>query len=59
MGVYLWIDPIVAPKEEDPVGYVEIGTLGLVLDVYEGVSCKIFVNDLVGWVDYWDILPAM
>lgn len=58
MGVYLWVDPIVAPREEDPAGFVEIGSIGLVLDVHEGVSCKIFVNQVVGWVDYWDIIPV-
>lgn len=59
MGVYLWTDPVLALKSEDPAGYVPIGTLGLVLAVHEGVSCRIFVNDVIGWVDYWDILPIM
>jgi hypothetical protein len=56
--VYLWTDPIVAPKEEDPAGYVPIGTLGLVLAVYEGVSCKIIAGDSIGWADYWDLMPV-
>jgi hypothetical protein len=58
MGVYLWSDPILALKDEDPAGYVEIGSLGIVLEVYEGVSCKILANSVVGWVDYWDIMPV-
>jgi hypothetical protein len=47
-GVYLWTDPIVTPKEEDPAGYVPIGTLGLIIAVYEGVSCKIIAGDSIG-----------
>jgi hypothetical protein len=58
MGVYLWSDPVLALKDEDPAGYVEIGSLGLVLAVHEGLSCKIFVNDIIGWADYWDLLPV-
>lgn len=58
MGVYLWSDPVLALKEEDPAGYVEIGSLGLVLAVHEGVSCKIIVGDVVGWVDFWDVTPV-
>jgi hypothetical protein len=46
--VYLWTDPIVTPKEEDPAGYVPIGTLGLIIAVYEGVSCKIIAGDSIG-----------
>ncbi len=53
MGVYLWSDPVLALKSEDPAGYVEIGSLGIVLEVYEGVSCKILVNNFVGWADFW------
>ena len=55
MGVYLWSDPVLALKDEDPAGYVEIGSVGLILDIYGGVSCKILVNDIVGWVDFWDL----
>lgn len=55
MGVYLWTDPVLALKDEDPAGYVPIGSLGIVLEIYRGSSCKILVNHIVGWVDFWDL----
>lgn len=59
MEVFLWTDPVLAMKDEDPAGCVPIGSLGLVLAVHEGVSCKIIVGDVVGWADYWDLLPVL
>ena len=58
MEVFLWSDPVLAMKDEDPAGCVPIGSLGLVLAVHEGVSCRIIVGDVVGWSDYWDLLPV-
>jgi hypothetical protein len=59
MGVYLWSDPVLAMKAEDPAGFVEIGSIGIILEVYAGVSCKILVNNSVGWADFWDLMPVM
>lgn len=55
MGVYLWTDPVLALKDEDPAGYVCIGSIGLILEIYRGASCKILVDNVVGWVDFWDL----
>ena len=58
MGVYLWSDPVLVLTSEDPAGYVPIGTLGLVLAVHEGVSCRLIAGGSVGWADYWDLIPV-
>ena len=58
MGVYLWSDPVLVLTSEDPAGYVPIGTLGLVLAVHAGVSCRLIAGGSVGWADYWDLIPV-
>ena len=54
----LWSTPaLISTSESFPANEIYEPGLAIVVDKYE-YSYKIFVNEKLGWVDFWDIVEV-